>query len=99
MLVQAKPSSPRSKSSISYNLGLTAQAIVLCPRASEGMKIKNSEGEDIGVVALNGTVLGGTLLVKSEAEYSALRNDHSKLADNLSAIGFSPTQSQHDEKL
>jgi ATP adenylyltransferase len=73
--------------------------MVLCPRASEGMKIKDSNGEDIGLVALNGTVLGGTLLVKSEAEYSALRNDKSRLVDVLSAIGFPPIQFELDEKL
>jgi ATP adenylyltransferase len=63
------------------------------------MKIKNSDGEEIGSVALNGTVLGGTLLVKSEAEWNALRNDESKLKGILSAIGFPPSKIEHDEKL
>lgn len=73
--------------------------MVLCPRSSEGMRIKNSDGEEIGLVALNGTVLGGTLLVKSEAEFSTLRNDQSTLVKVLSAIGFPPTTLEHDEKL
>jgi ATP adenylyltransferase len=63
------------------------------------MIIKHRNGEDIGLVALNGTVLGGTLLVKSEAEYSALRDDHSKLVDILSAIGFASNKLERDENL
>ena len=94
----AKPSSPNLQPSISYNLGLTDRVMVLCPRASEGMKIKNSNGEDIGPVSLNGTVLGGTLLVKSEVEWDALRNDQSKLMDVLAAIGFQPNK-EHEGRL
>lgn len=73
--------------------------MVLCPRASEGTKIKGSNGEDVGPVALNGTVLGGTLLVKSEAEWDALRDDESKLKYVLSTIGFPPDKLGNDERL
>lgn len=72
--------------------------MVLCPRASEGTKIKSNNGGDIGPVSLNGTVLGGTLLVKSEAEWDALRNDQSKLMDILAAIGFPPNK-EHEGSL
>ncbi|KAL2074542.1 hypothetical protein VTL71DRAFT_8320 [Oculimacula yallundae] len=81
-------------SSISYNLGFTDRAMVLCPRSSEGLKIEDSSGKLIGPIALNGTVLGGTLLVKSEEEWNALRHDESKLSDVLQAIGISPTSGQ-----
>lgn len=95
----AANSSANIHCSISYNMGFTDRVMVLCPRGSEGIEVKNSKGESIGAVALNGTVLGGTLLVKKEAEYNALRNDQSKLIDILGAIGFSPIRSEHDEKL
>ncbi|PBP29017.1 ATP adenylyltransferase, partial [Diplocarpon rosae] len=75
---------------ISYNLGLTDRAIVLCPRTSEGLNIKNNAGESIGPIALNGTIVGGTLLVKSEKEWDALRNDDNKLTHILQAIGIPP---------
>ncbi|RFU31802.1 hypothetical protein B7463_g4532, partial [Scytalidium lignicola] len=75
-------------SPISYNLGFTNKAIVLCPRAAEGLKISSESGELLGPVALNGTVLAGTLLVKSDAEWSTLQNDEKKLKDILSAIGI-----------
>ncbi|KAH7360419.1 Ap4A phosphorylase-like protein II [Rhexocercosporidium sp. MPI-PUGE-AT-0058] len=76
------------ESLISYNLGFTARAIVLCPRATEGLEIKDVYGNLTGPIALNGTVLGGTLLVKSEEEWNVLRNDESKLTDVLQAIGL-----------
>ncbi|KAH6720131.1 HIT-like domain-containing protein [Leptodontidium sp. MPI-SDFR-AT-0119] len=82
------------ESSTSYNLGFTDRAIVLCPRASEGLKIEDNSGNFIGPIALNGTVIGGTLLVKSEEEWDVLRNDESKLTDVLQAIGLSPTSEQ-----
>ena len=73
--------------------------MVLCPRTSEGVEIKNHSGEDIGFVALNGTILGGTLLVKSEEEYLVIRNDPLRLIDILSAIGFSSNHFENNQKL
>ncbi|KAK0109891.1 hypothetical protein ONS95_002563 [Cadophora gregata] len=82
------------ESPISYNLGFTVRAIVLCPRISEGLKIQASSGDAIGPIALNGTVLGGTLLVKSEEEWNVLQKDESKLINILAAIGVPPTLDQ-----
>jgi ATP adenylyltransferase len=80
-------SSPENRSPISYNLGITSRGMVVCPRTSEGLAIKSNSGETIGPVALNGTLLAGTLLVKSAAEWDTLRADESKLNDILSSIG------------
>lgn len=82
-----------NESPISYNLGFTDRAMILCPRISEGPKIESINGNSIGPIALNGTVLGGTLLVKSEEEWETLRNDTSKLRDILGAIGIPSTTS------
>lgn len=82
-------SSPENSSPISYNMGITNRVMVVCPRTSEGLVIKGSTGETIGPVALNGTLLAGTLLVKSEAEWDALQNDESKLNDILGSISIS----------
>ena len=73
--------------------------MVLCPRAAEGMKISNNSGDEVGSVSLNGTVLGGTLLVKNEDEWDALRNDESKLKDVLSIIGIPPIKREQDGRL
>ncbi len=93
------PTTRKDESPISYNLGLTDRAIALCPRLSEGLKIKNGNGDDIGPISLNGTALGGTLLVKSEAEWDALRDDESKFKSVLHSIGVPPSLIEHEERL
>ncbi|KAA8567530.1 hypothetical protein EYC84_008006 [Monilinia fructicola] len=77
----------KGESSISYNLGFTDRSMVLCPRVSEGLSIQDNDGNTIGSVALNGTLLAGTLLVKSETEWDAVRKDERILVDILKAIG------------
>jgi len=67
--------------------------MVVCPRTLEGPMIKTSTAESIGPVALNGTLLAGTLLVKSEAEWDTLHHDESKLSDVLGSIGISSIKS------
>lgn len=63
---------------ISYNLAMTRGAIVICPRLAEGDVVRDGEGREVGSLALNGTVLAGTALVKSQAEWDALRGDGGK---------------------
>lgn len=72
---------------ISYNLAMTRNSLVVCPRLAEGDVVRASGGQEIGRLALNGTVLAGTALVKSEKEWDALRDDPSQLWDILSKIG------------
>lgn len=86
-------------SSISYNLGLTDQAIVLCPRTSEGIKVESIQGELIGPISLNGTFLGGTLLVKTETEWDALKSDESNLIGILKSIGVPSNPTSHEGRL
>lgn len=97
------PTFPRDDSTqsiISYNLGLTDRAMVICPRKSEGSKIRNDNGELVGPVALNGSLLAGTLLAKSNAEWEALQHDHdeSKLIQILRAIGVPRVPSCDESK-
>ncbi|KAF7949194.1 hypothetical protein EAE96_008362 [Botrytis aclada] len=98
-LMETTPSQThKEESSISYNLGLTNKSMVLCPRTSEGLEIKNIDGKIIGSVALNGTLLAGTLLVKSEIEWNAVREDERILVDVLKTIGVplhNTVDSQH----
>jgi ATP adenylyltransferase len=82
------------ESPISYNIGLTDRVMVLCPRTSEGSRVKSKNGDLVGPVALNGTILGGTLLVKSEEDWNALSSDESKLKEILYAIGIPSTASK-----
>ncbi|KAI1393819.1 HIT-like protein [Hypoxylon trugodes] len=75
---------------ISYNVAMTSNSLVICPRMAEGAAIKNKSGEDVGEVSLNGTVLAGTALVKNQAEWDALRENPDMLLDVLKAIGVPP---------
>jgi ATP adenylyltransferase len=75
-------------SPISYNLAMTTSAMAIVPRRNEGAPIKNGQGVEVGNVALNGTLLAGTLMVKLEDEWNALRNDESQLDNILTTIGI-----------
>jgi sulfate adenylyltransferase (ADP) / ATP adenylyltransferase len=72
---------------ISYNLGMTRTSLVVCPRLAEGDTVRSRDGKEVGQLALNGTVLAGTALVKSEAEWDGLRADPAQLRDILAKIG------------
>lgn len=72
---------------ISYNMAMTTKTLVMCPRRSGGESIYRQDGTEIGKVELNGTVLGGTLLVKSEELFTALKTDSKGLETILAAIG------------
>lgn len=78
---------------ISYNLAMTGDVMVLCPRRSEGgpvVVVDAAGGKEeevvVGRLALNGTVLAGTALVKSQVEWDALRADPGQLARVLAKI-------------
>jgi ATP adenylyltransferase len=77
---------------ISYNLAFTDSVMVILPRRAEGMvfptRLPEPEPQETGFVALNGTVLGGTLLVKDILEWDALRGDGGKLKMVLERIGI-----------
>ncbi|KEQ62268.1 HIT-like protein [Aureobasidium melanogenum CBS 110374] len=75
-------------SPISYNLAMTTSTMAIVPRRREGAAIKNSQGVEVGSVALNGTLLAGTLMVKLEDEWNTLRNDGLQLDEILTAIGI-----------
>ncbi|KAI0480494.1 ATP adenylyltransferase-domain-containing protein [Xylariaceae sp. FL0804] len=87
---------------ISYNLAMTDTSMALCPRTAEGAPVGGGDGDGeeeqdgdgggggSGFVALNGTVLAGTALVKSRAEWDALRTDPDALLGVLGRIGVPP---------
>jgi len=58
---------------ISYNLAMTTSAMGIVPRRNEAYVLRNDSGEDAGAVALNGTLLAGTLMVKGAAEWEWLK--------------------------
>ncbi|KFY17192.1 hypothetical protein V491_05086 [Pseudogymnoascus sp. VKM F-3775] len=74
---------------MSYNLAFTDKLMVILPRVWEGLAFPTglNDPKETGVVALNGTILGGTLLVKDELEWEALQRDGGMLKELLREIG------------
>ena len=107
--VQAVDGSPSSKTSkgkqtttISYNLAMTTEGMVILPRRSEGVAIPLSTSpsseerndQKTAAVNLNGTILAGTLMVKGQQEWDILReaemagHGNEILESILAGIGF-----------
>lgn len=76
----------------SYNLAMTTDRMAICPRSKESVGVPGA-GPD-STVALNGTILAGTLMVKYEAEWDILRQNHSLLDEVLTSIGYPPVSWQ-----
>lgn len=62
--------------------------MMVAPRTREGAPLKDQNGQDLGFVALNGTVLGGTLMVKTEDEWNIMKQEGTHLDDLLRKIGI-----------
>lgn len=78
------------KAKISYNFAMTRTSMAICPRTAEGAVIRNKMDVEVGQVALNGTLLAGTALVKSQAEWDALVENPGLLHGVLKEIGIKP---------
>lgn len=76
------------ESLISYNMAMTKSTLVLAPRLAEGAEIVDLDGHVLGALALNGTVLAGTALVKNEIEWEALQKYSGALFNVLRGIGI-----------
>lgn len=77
------------QASISYNLAMTTQAMAICPRRSETAVVPTANGE--GSVAVNGTILAGTLMVKERSEWDAIRQGQVVIDEVLAEIGIPPS--------
>jgi ATP adenylyltransferase len=86
-----------SEEDFSFNMGITTEGIVLAPRIQESAILKASNGREIGTVALNGTMLGGTLMVKRKEEWDFLRSTPNVLDNILEKLGI-PTSSVVEPK-
>ena len=76
---------------ISYNLAMTTSGMAILPRRSEGYMLRHEDGTHLGTVELNGTALGGTLMVKVEDEWNVLKERPEALDAVVEAIGIPRT--------
>lgn len=80
----------QNRANISYNLAMTITTIAICPRTSESGRLTEAtsdEDHSSGVVALNGTILAGTLMVKTKSEWDQLRQIPEQLRELLRSVG------------
>ncbi|KAF2756559.1 HIT-like protein [Pseudovirgaria hyperparasitica] len=70
---------------ISYNLAMTSEGLIIAPRRREGIAVRDDQE---GFVALNGTVLSGSLMVKDALEYEILQKRLHVLDELLISIGI-----------
>jgi len=79
---------PRSPpgAAISYNLAMTVDAMAICPRRSESTSLPLAATNN--EIDINGTILGGTLMVKDEEQWDTLKQEHGILDEVLGQIGF-----------
>lgn len=92
----SRPIDPDSEgpSMISYNMAMTSAAMVVCPRRSDHawIPLDNDESKagipTEGQIQLNGTLLAGTLMVKAESEWMALRREPALLHHILTTVAI-----------
>jgi sulfate adenylyltransferase (ADP) / ATP adenylyltransferase len=86
---------------ISYNLAMTVSGMMICPRRNSEASLPpappssptaNANGS-AGRVSPNGTILAGTLMVKTQDEWDILRAQPELLDDILALVGFPPPPS------
>lgn len=76
------------ETAISYNMAMTKDTLTVCPRLAEGGALTSREtGQAVGMLSLNGTMLAGTALVKTEAEWDTLRSEPQELVNVLRRVG------------
>ena len=78
------------RATFSYNLAMTTTTMAICPRRSESARLADvtpNEDQRPGVVAVNGTILAGTLMVKTKSEWDRLRQNPEQLRELLRSVG------------
>ncbi|KAH7079081.1 Ap4A phosphorylase-like protein II [Paraphoma chrysanthemicola] len=86
-------STDQGDSSFSYNLAMTTAGMAILPRRAEGSILRRDDGSEVGLVALNGTTLGGTLMVKYQEQWDLLRKQPDFIDHILQAIGIPRAES------
>ncbi|KAF4556703.1 ATP adenylyltransferase-like protein 3 [Elsinoe fawcettii] len=76
----------------SYNLGMTSESLAIAKRTNEAYMYKDDSGIE-SAIAVNGTILAGTLLVKGEQEWKWLQKDPANLQRVLASLGVSKQSS------
>lgn len=79
------------RTTFSYNLAMTSKLMAILPRRAESSRIPNVNE---GSVAINGTILAGTMMVKAEDEWSRLRQNPALAQQILRDVSFPRSQAE-----
>ncbi|EED16110.1 bis(5'-nucleosyl)-tetraphosphatase, putative [Talaromyces stipitatus ATCC 10500] len=71
---------------ISYNLAMTRDIMMIVPRKKEAHTIPGLPDAD--AVSLNGTILAGTLMVKTKEQWDHLRRDAEVISELFGEVGI-----------
>jgi sulfate adenylyltransferase (ADP) / ATP adenylyltransferase len=71
----------------SYNFAMTSTKMVMCLRGRGDVPLCDENGKDLGMLSINGTILAGTLMTKSQEAYDLLRSSTGAFEEVLAAIG------------
>jgi ATP adenylyltransferase len=69
---------------------MTRGVMAIAPRVVEGTAVmagEDGQRKNVGKLALNGTLLAGTALVKTQEEWDALRAEPEQLLEILGRVG------------
>jgi sulfate adenylyltransferase (ADP) / ATP adenylyltransferase len=84
-LDEGEPVARQGKALLSYNLAMTTDRMAICPRRQEAVAVPKVADSS---VAINGTLLAGTLMVKDEEEWDILRSQPLLLDGMIADLGF-----------
>ena len=74
------------QTTFSYNLAMTTDRLAICPRKAEAASVPGVGGDSS--VAINGTILAGTLMVKDKREWEALTDNPHAIDEILQTIAY-----------
>ena len=78
--------SQEGRTTFSYNLAMTTEIMAILPRKNDASAIPGLPGSP---VAINGTILAGTMMVKAEDEWARIREQPELMQHILSNIAYS----------
>lgn len=87
--LEEAPIEDQGRTTFSYNLAMTTKLMVILPRRKESSRIMNT---DESTIAINGTILAGTMMVKEEQEWLQLRREPEMVERILRDISFPTTE-------
>lgn len=86
----------QGRTTFSYNLAMTHKLMAILPRRNEASRVLKAEDSEI---AINGTILAGTMMVKAQEEWQQLCREPEMVQQILHDISFASAEKPVRENL